>query len=88
MTEGCSDEKQKAVSQHAVVALEALLKDLEGKYGDEQYETEFLGDLYARMIVCVYMGYFPEKIGEEAEAAAIRLMKATGLDPNEHEEQE
>ena len=60
----CSEEKQEAVNQYAVAALGGLLGDLEDKYGDEEYETEFLGDLYARMIVSVYMGYFPEKMGK------------------------
>lgn len=83
----CSEEKQEAVNQYAVAALEGLLGDLEGKYGDEEYETEFLGDLYARMIVSVYMGFFPEKMGKDAEDAAIRLMKASGVELDGHEEE-
>lgn len=77
MSEECSEEKRDVINKHAVTVLEILLKDLEGNYGDEQYETEFLGDLYARMIVSVYMGYFPERMGKDAEEGAIRLMKAT-----------
>ena len=83
----CSEEKQEAVNRYAVSALEGLLEDLEDKYGDEEYETEFLGDLYARMIVSVYMGFFPEKMGKDAEDAAIRLMKASGVEVDEHEEE-
>lgn len=82
----CSEEKQEAVNRYAVAALEVLLGDLEGKYGDEDYETEFLGDLYARMIVSVYMGYFPEEMGKDAEDAAIRLMKASGLEVDGYED--
>ena len=82
----CSEEKHEAVNQHAVATLEVLLKESEGKWGDEEYETEFLGDLYARMIVSVYMGYFPQKMGEDAEAGAMRLMKASGVDMEEIEE--
>ena len=82
----CSEEKHEAVNRHAVAALEALLKDSEDKWGDEEYETEFLGDLYARMIVSVYMGYFPQKMGKGAEDVAIRLMKASGIDIEETEE--
>ena len=61
-------------------------KDLEDNYGNEQYEVEFLGDLYARMIVSVYMGYFPEKMGKDAEEGATRLMKLSGVDMEEKEE--
>jgi len=82
----CSEEKHEAVNRHAVAALEALLKDSEDKWGDEEYETEFLGDLYARMIVSVYMGYFPEKMGKGAEDGAMRLMKMSGVDMEEVEE--
>ena len=85
MSKECSEEKQEAINRHAVSALEVLLKDSEVKWGDEEYETEFLGDLYARMIVSVYMGYFPQKIGEDAEAGAICLMKLTGVEMEEIE---
>ena len=82
----CSEAKHEAVNRHAVAALEVLLKESEGKWGDEDYETEFLGDLYARMIVSVYMGYFPQKMGEDAEAGAMRLMKASGVDVEDTQE--
>ena len=82
----CSEEKHEAVNRHAVAALEVLLKDLEGKFGDEEYETAFLGDLYARMIVSFYMGYFPEKMGKDAKKGALRLMKASGVDTEETED--
>lgn len=77
------EEKHEAVNKHAVTVLEVLLKDLENKYGDEQYEIEFLGDLYARMIVSVYMGYYPDKMGKDAEEGAISLMNASGVDMEE-----
>ena len=83
MTDERSEEKHEAVDKHAVTALEVLLKDLEDNHGDEQYEIKFLGDLYARMIVSVYMGYLPEKLGKDAEEGAIRLMKASGVDMEE-----
>ena len=78
--EECTEEKHKAVNLHAVKVLEVLMKELEDKYGDEQYETEFLGDLYARLIVSVYMGFRPQKMAKDAEAGALRLMKAAGAD--------
>ena len=86
MSEECSEEKHAAVNKHAVTVLEVLLKDLEDNYGNEQYEVEFLGDLYARMIVSVYMGYFPEKMGKDSEESATRLMKLSGVDMEEKEE--
>jgi len=79
----CSEEKHEAVNRHAVAALEVLLKDAEGKWGDEEYETEFLGDLYARMIVSVYMGYLPQKMGKDAEDGAMRLMKMSDMEESE-----
>ena len=82
----CSEEKHEAINRHAVAVLQVLLKDLENKHGDEDYETEFLGDLYARMIVSVYMGYFPEKMGKDAEDGAMRLMKMSDVDMEEAEE--
>lgn len=82
----CSEEKHEAINRHAVAVLQVLLKDLENKHGDEDYETEFLGDLYARMIVSVYMGYFPEKMGKDAEDGAMRLMKMSDVDMEEVEE--
>ena len=77
------EEKHGAVNKHAVTVLEVLLKDLENNHGDEQYEIEFLGDLYARMIVSVYMGYYPDKMGKAAEESAIRIMNASGADTDE-----
>jgi hypothetical protein len=73
--EECTEERHKAVNLHAVKVLEPLMKELEEKYGDEQYETEFLGDLYARLIVSVYMGFRPQMMAKDAEAGALRLIK-------------
>lgn len=73
--EECTEERHKAVNLHAVNVLQVLMKELEGKYGDDQYETEFLGDLYARLIVSVYMGFHPQEMAKDAEAGALRLIK-------------
>jgi hypothetical protein len=83
--EECTEERHKAVNLHAVRVLGVLLKELEDKHGDEQYETEFLGDLYARMIVSVYLGFNPQAMAEDAEAGALRLMELTGVNPEETE---
>ena len=86
MNKECSEEKHEAINRYTVATLEVLMKESEDKWGDEQYETEFLGDLYARMIVSVYMGYFPQKMGEDAESGVMRLMELTGVDMEETEE--
>lgn len=83
MSKECSEEKHEAVNRHAVAALEVLLKDLEDKYGDEEYETEFLGDLYARMIVAAYMGFCPDLMGADAVEGKNRLLKLA----QEHEDE-
>lgn len=80
------EEKFTAINKHTAAALEPLLQDLEKRHGDEEYETEFLGDLYARMIVSVYMGYRPERMSKDAEDGAIRLMQMSGIDMEEIEE--
>lgn len=70
-----TEERRKAAKLHAVNVLKALLQELEDKWEDEQYETEFLGDLYARMIVSIYLGFNPRDMAEDAEGGALRLMK-------------
>lgn len=84
--EECTEERHKAVNLHAVNVLQVLLKELEGRWDDEQYQTEFLGDLYARMIISVYLGFNPQIMAEDAEAGALRLMELTGVDMEEIEE--
>jgi hypothetical protein len=84
--EECTEERHNAVNLHAVKVLKVLLKDLETKFGNEQYETEFLGDLYARLVVSVYMGFHPQEMAKDAEAGALRLMKLTGENPEENED--
>lgn len=86
------DKRHQAVNEVAVKQLPMLFADLDEAMKDkellDQYETDFLGDLYARMIVSVYMGYFPQKMGKDAEDGAMRLMKASGVDMEEVEDEE
>jgi hypothetical protein len=76
------DIRRQAVNEIAARQLPMLLADLEEATADkdlrEQYEVDFLGDLYARMIVSVFMGFYPEVMGEDAQGAAIRLIKMAG----------
>jgi hypothetical protein len=81
------DIRCQAVNEIAAKQLPMLLADLEEATADkdlqEQYEIDFLGDLYARMIVSVLMGFYPELMGEDAQDAALRLIKMTGVEDYE-----
>ena len=75
--------RTQAVNKIAADILPKLLADLEESKSDKdlgnQYEIDFLGDLYARMIVSVFMGFYPEIMGEDAQSAALRLIKMAGV---------
>jgi hypothetical protein len=79
------DKRTEAVNKIAAELLPILLANLEKASEDEKllklYEADFLGDLYARMIVSVFMGYWPDVMGEDAVGAAHRLSELT----KEHE---
>jgi hypothetical protein len=80
-TEEELDNRHHAVNEVAAKQLPMLLADLEEVLKDkdllDQYEIDFLGDLYARMIVAAYMGYCPDLMGAEAIEATERLVKLT-----------
>lgn len=71
--------KVETVNKVAAELLPILLADLEEESKNKdtlgQYEIDFLGDLYARLIVSVYMGYYPSRLAEDAEDAALRLFE-------------
>ena len=69
------DTKTEAVNKIAVDLLPILFADFEkaNEDNDTQYEINFLGDLYARLVVSVYMGYYPSRMANDAEDAAHRL---------------
>jgi hypothetical protein len=71
------DIRRQAVNRIAADILPMLLADLEAAGEDkdkwEQHHIDFLGDLYARMVVSVYMGYYPSRMADDAEGAACRL---------------
>lgn len=73
------DQLHQKVNRVAVKQLPMLLADLAEALGDEnlleQYEVDFLGDLYARMIVSVYMEFFPDRMARDAIDAQKRLNK-------------
>jgi hypothetical protein len=71
------DKRTDAVNEVAAELLPILLANLEKASEDKDllklYEIDFLGDLYARMVVSVFMGYYPDVMGEDAVGAAHRL---------------
>jgi hypothetical protein len=84
------DKRTEAVNKIAAELLPILLANLEKASEDKDllklYEIDFLGDLYARMVVSVYMGYYPSRMAEDAEDAAHRLYElAKEHDNDEHQ---
>lgn len=71
------DVKRQAINEVAVEQLPILFADLEkaNEDNDTQYEINFLGDLYARLVVSVYMGYYPSRMAGDAERAAYKLFE-------------
>jgi hypothetical protein len=73
------DLKRQAVNEVAAKQLQMLFGDLEEAHKDNdllpQYEIDFLGDLYARLIVSAYMGYRPNRLANDAEDAALKLFE-------------
>ena len=69
--------RTEAVNKVAADILPILLANLEKASEDERllklYEVDFLGDLYARMVASVFMGYYPSRMADDAEDAAHRL---------------
>ena len=82
------DKRHQAVNEVAAKQLSMLLADLDEALKDkellDQYETDFLGDLYARMIVAAYMGFCPDLMGADAVEGKNRLVKLA----QEHEDEE
>ena len=81
------DKRHQAVNEVAAKQLPMLLADLDEAVKDkvllDQYETDFLGDLYARMIVAAYMGFCPDLMGADAVEAKNRLVKLAQEHENE-----
>ena len=73
------DVKRRAVNEVAAEQLPMLTAELEEAMADkdlqEQYEIDFLGDLYARMIVSSFMGFYPSRMANDAEDAALKLFE-------------
>lgn len=69
----------KEVNAVAVKQLPMLLDELRVAWEDEnllvQHEVDFLGDLYARLIVSAYMGFLPDRMARDAIDATERLNK-------------
>jgi hypothetical protein len=81
------DTKTEAVNKVAAEVLPMLLADFEEVSVDKNlqhpYEIDFLGDLYARMVVSVFMGYYPSRMADDAEDAAYRLYELAKEHDNE-----
>ena len=73
------------VRNHAAACLQTLLEELESRHGKSDYEVEYVGDLYARMVVAVYMGFQPKLLANDAEETAFKLMELTGIKMEEVE---
>ena len=71
------EHRHQEVNRVAVAQLPMLLADLVEALKNEdlleQYEIDFLGDLYARMIVSACMGFFPDRMAKAAIDAQKRL---------------
>ena len=71
--------KRQAINKAAAEVLPMLFADLEKAQEDKgtlpQYEIDFLGDLYARLITSVFMGYHPHLLAEDAEYNAYKLFE-------------
>ena len=83
MTEDVIDAFYEQVTKSAVLPLKELLKELEDKGGDTDYEVQFVADLYSRLIVSVYMGFQPILLAEDAEDSAFKLMRMAGVEMEE-----
>lgn len=81
-----SQEKFDSIHKQAVKTLGELLDGYDKLHGNEEEEVIFMGNLFANMIIATYLGYCPEKLGREAEEAAIRLMNEAGVSMEEVEQ--
>jgi hypothetical protein len=79
MSDEALDVKHQSVKTAAARLLPMLFADLEAATVNkdllEEYETNFLGELYARMVVSAYMGYSPDVMGQDAIDGCNRLIK-------------
>jgi hypothetical protein len=81
MSDEALDVKHQSVNTVAARLLPMLFADLEAATVNkdllEEYETNFLGELYARMVVSAYLGYCPDVMGQDAIDGCNRLIKLT-----------
>ena len=73
-----TDEQFATINKQAAKSLKRLLKQHEKNYASKEYEWEFIGDLFARLIVARLMGYIPEELGKDAERAGQQITKMAG----------
>ena len=68
------EEKHKLVNQKAIKHLQSLMEVMEERYGDVEYETDLVGEMYAMMIAASLLGYYPITIAKDAERAANDIL--------------
>ena len=82
--------RREAANKVAADLLPVLLANLEKASEDKDllklYEVDFLGDLYARMVVSVFMGYWPSRMADDAEDAAHRLYELAKEHDNDEDQ--
>ena len=69
------EDKRKLVNQKAVKHLQSLMEVMEQRYGDAEYETDLVGEMYAMMVATSLLGYYPITIAKDAEQAANNIYK-------------
>ena len=69
------EDKHKLVNQKAIKHLQSLMEVMEERYGEVEYETDLIAEMYAMMIAASMLGYYPITIAKDAERAANNIYK-------------
>ena len=69
------EDKHKLVNEKAIKHLQSLMEVMEERYGDVEYETDLISEMYAMMISASLLGYYPITIAKNAEQAANNIYK-------------
>ena len=69
------EDKHKLVNEKAIKHLQSLMEVMEERYGEVEYETDLIAEMYAMMIAASMLGYYPVRIAKDAERAANNIYK-------------
>jgi hypothetical protein len=69
------EDKHKLVNQKAIKHLQSLMEVMEERYGEVEYETDLIAEMYVMMIAASMLGYYPITIAKDAERAANNIYK-------------